>query len=86
MDEKREMLELFAVPDVFVSGLGSVEDMGSGNVRFTLFSEQEIDGHHELVVTLRFVMSLDAVPEAMHMTALGTHTCACQNARMMTRN
>lgn len=86
MSEKREMLELFAVPDVYVSGLGSVETMADGNVRFTMFCEREINGQQELVVELRVVISPSAIPEAMHMTAVKTETCACQNARLMTRN
>lgn len=86
MVEKREMLELFAVPDVYVSGLGSVETMGDGNVRFTLFTEQYVAGQPECVVALRFVISPTRIPAAMHMTAVETLACACRNVLLMTRN
>ena len=82
MDEKREMLELFAVPDVFVSGLGSVEDMGGGNYRFTFFTSQD----HELVVAAKLIMSVVAVPAAMRMTAVETDICACEGVRKLARN
>lgn len=86
MSEKLVMLELFAVPDTFVSGLGSVEHIGGGCYRFTMFSEQDVDGQRELVVALRVVVSKESIPEAMHMAATATGSCACQNARTMTRN
>jgi hypothetical protein len=69
MDEKRDMLELFAVPDVFVSGLGSVESIGGGNYRFTFFVSQEVDGARVSVVAAKIVMSVEALPEAIGMAA-----------------
>ena len=82
MDDKREMLEPFAVPDTFVSGLGSVEDMGGGNFRFTFYTAQD----HDFVVAAKLIMSIVAVPEAMHMTAVETRACACEGVRKLTRN
>lgn len=82
MAEKIEMLEPFAVPDTFVSGLGSVENMGGGNYRFTFYTAQD----HDLVVAAKLIMSIAAVPEAMHMTAVETHTCACEGVRKLARN
>jgi hypothetical protein len=86
MSEESEPLELFAVPDMFVSGLASIESVGGGNLRFTLYALQKVDGRNERVVVGRIIMSAEAVPDAMHMTAVRTGACACLNARLMARN
>lgn len=86
MDERGELLELFAVPDTFVSGLGNVEDIGGGCYRFTLFTTQEVHGRKEQVVVAKLIMSAEALPDALHTAAVATKMCACENARRMTRN
>lgn len=82
MIEQREMLEAFGVPDTFVTGLGSVEDVGGGCWRFTFFTAQG----HELVVAAKLVISSAALPAAIHMAAKLTNNCACELAEPMTRN
>ena len=82
MDERREMLEAFGIPDTFVSGLGSVEDIGGGCYRFTFFTAQGSD----LVVAAKLVISSAALPAAIHMAAKLTNNCACELAEPMTRN
>lgn len=86
MDEMPELLELFGVPDKFTSGLGSVEYIGGGNWRFIFYVNQEVGGDTVRVVVSKLVMSIEALPAAIHMAASMTSTCACQNARAMTRN
>jgi hypothetical protein len=86
MSDVPQMLELRGVPDVFVSGLGSVEDLGGGNFRFTFFANQDVLGRRELVVAAKLIMSIEAVPAAMHLTGKKTHACVCENARGMVRN
>jgi hypothetical protein len=86
MSEASELMDVLAVPDTFVSGLGSVEPIGGGNWRFTMFVNQEIGGNTVRVVVAKIVVSIDAVPEGMHMSAMATSTCACENARRMIRN
>ena len=86
MDERRELMELFGVPDVFTSGLGSVEAIGGGNWRFTFFVTQDIAGDTVQVVVAKLVMSIEALPAAIHLAASTTSTCACENARAMVRN
>lgn len=86
MDGKRDMLDLFSVPDVFVTGMGHAEELSGGNWRFTFFTEQDIHGARELVVTAKIIMSKEAVPEAIRIAARSTKTCACENARLMARN
>ena len=82
MDEMPELLELFGVPDTFVSGLGSVEDIGGGNWRFTFFAKH---GREDVVVA-KLIMSIDALPAAIHLAAMTTNTCSCETARKMVRN
>lgn len=86
MNDKHVLTEVFGVRDIFVSGLGSVENIGGGCFRFTMFSVQEMHGKQEMVVVAKIIMAAEAIPEAMHMAATATNTCACQNARVMTRN
>ena len=86
MGENLEMLEPFGVPDTFTTGLGSVEDIGGGCYRFTFFTKQDAHGHSDRVVVAKLVMSIDALPAAIHMAAMSTNTCSCENARKMVRN
>lgn len=86
MDEMPELLELFGVPDTFASGLGSVEDIGGGNWRFIMYVNQEVAGTMHRIVVAKVVMSIDALPAAIHLAASTTSTCACHNAMAMTRN
>lgn len=86
MDERQEMTDVLTVPDTFVSGLGNVEAMGGGNWRFTFFVSQDVGGEPLNVVVAKLVMSIEDLPAAIHKAASATSTCACQNARAMTRN
>lgn len=86
MDEMPELLELFGVPDTFASGLGAVEDIGGGNWRFIFYVNQEVAGETVRVAVAKLVMSIDALPAAIHLAAVTTSTCACHTARPMTRN
>lgn len=86
MNEKKELTEVFGVPDVFVSGLGSVEYIGGGNWRFVFFVNQEVAGDTVNQVVAKLVMSIDAVPAAIYLAAKTTSTCACESARRMVRN
>lgn len=81
-----DMHEVLGVADTFVSGLGGVEAIGGGNWRFTFFVSQEIGGDVVKVVVSKLVMSIEALPAAIHMAASETSTCACENARKMVRN
>jgi hypothetical protein len=86
MDGKREMLELFAVPDVFVTGMGNVESIGGGNYRFTFFVSQDVGGSHECVVAAKIVMSIEALPDAIHMAATLTNRDAYERQLGVVRN
>lgn len=86
MREQQELLETFAVPDVFVSGLGNVENIGGGCYRFTFFTTQDISGSAEMVISARIIMSVEALPHAITMAARMTNMCACENVRNLVRN
>lgn len=86
MIERQEMVDVLAVPDTFVSGLGNVEAVGGGNWRFTFYVSQVVGGGVVPVVVAKLVMSIEDLPAAIHMAASETSTCACQNARRMVRN
>lgn len=59
--------EPMAVPDVFVSGIHSVEDIGGGCMRFTYYVNQTSvhDGSPERVICLRVVAPREAVEPTM---------------------
>lgn len=63
------MIETFTVPDVFVTGLGEIEDLGSGVYRFIFHCKQHIGDREELVVVAKLIAPLEAVPPAMMMAA-----------------
>jgi hypothetical protein len=55
--------EPIAVPDVFISGLHSIEDIGGRCVRYTCYVNQTSvhDGTPERVICLRIVVPREAV-------------------------
>lgn len=60
-----EMIEPVIVPDVFISGIGSFEDLGGGALRFTFFARQQVDGKIHNVVVAKFIITSDALPKAI---------------------
>jgi hypothetical protein len=69
MDKHHRLIEPFSVLDVFVSGLGEIENVGGGCVRFTFYTIHHTDGVEERVVAAKIIMPIDAVPEAMLRTS-----------------
>jgi hypothetical protein len=63
------MTDLGMVPDIFVSGLGGVEDLGGGCFRFTFYARQHIADRDEMIVVCRLVAPVEAVPPAIMMAA-----------------
>lgn len=74
MGQQLELVEPFGVPDVFVSGLGEVEAIGGGLLRFTFFSMD----HGQLVVVAKLVAPTSAVPAAIRMAGKACGVCACE--------
>ena len=68
--------ETIAVTDVFASGLGRIEPLAGGNMRFTFYVDQisSIDGEKERAIVLRLIMDTDAVRDAV-LSALTALKC-----------
>jgi hypothetical protein len=69
------LVEPVAVPDIFVSGLGKIEDIG-GCLRFTFYAYEHADGGADLtrVVKLKLIMAPDAVSAAAAKTIAAMDT------------
>jgi hypothetical protein len=67
--EPRRLVEPVPVQDIFVSGLGAVEDLGGGVYRFVFFSRQYVEGEEERVTVAKLVGQMDAIPPAIFMAA-----------------
>lgn len=68
-NEGARLIEQAHVPDIFVSGLGEVEDLGGGCYRFIFFAKQTIGGREETVVVAKLVAPAHAVPPAILLAA-----------------
>lgn len=62
----RGLSEIIPIQDVYVSGLGAIEHVGGGNLRFVLYVNQENDdGQVEKVVVAKFIGPMSSLPEAV---------------------
>jgi hypothetical protein len=72
--DKDAATELTAVPDIFVSELYSIEEVGGGCLRFTFYSYQKStifkDRRREKIIVARIVMPIDAVQRACQVSVL----------------
>lgn len=57
MDSDLPLVEPFAVPDINVSGIADIEDMGDGNYRFILYAKRR----QERIVVASLIMTEAAV-------------------------
>jgi hypothetical protein len=57
-----KLTELYAVQDVFASGLGRVDVLGGGFVRFVWYVERKLDdGTTENVIVASVIASIDSI-------------------------
>lgn len=81
-----EMLtEPVVVPDIYVSGLAAVEDMGDGNFRLTCYTRQvSIYGGYEYVVASRVITTMPAMLDGVRqvMIASGKRCCGALSGRL----
>jgi hypothetical protein len=63
------LIEPYSVNDIFVSGLGEVEDLGGGCYRFTFFAKQHGNDGEETVVVAKLIAPMEAVPPALFLAA-----------------
>lgn len=59
-----EMIDSYGVQDIFISGLGTIEEVGGGCLRFTFHSRQHVGGVEVLVVVAKLVAPMEAVGPA----------------------
>jgi hypothetical protein len=57
------------VPDIFVSGLGEVEDLGGGCFRFVFYARHKGEDGEEMLVVAKLIAPMEAVPPALFMAA-----------------
>ena len=65
-----QLIDPIAVQDIYVSGIGRVEDVGGGCIRITFYAAQKaiLDGTAERVVVARLVGPASAAMDALAMT------------------
>jgi hypothetical protein len=63
----RGLIEPIPVQDIFVSGIGAIEKIGGGNLRFYLYVEQQSDDgtQSEKILVAKIVAPASAVPDAI---------------------
>lgn len=76
-----DMVDALGVSDIFASGLGDVEDVGGGCVRFTFFAIQHIGDREEKIVVCRLIMPVKAAHRGIRMSdeALGLDPAVMRN-------
>lgn len=76
------------VPDTFVSGLAEAEDLGDGNFRFTLYTNQKSyrDGTIEHVIVARLVMPAPAILASIKTTMKAMGYACCGGERLLLRH
>lgn len=62
--EQTPMIDTFGVQDIFISGLGEIEQVGGSCLRFVFYSRQHIGDRDELIVVARLVLPMEAVGPA----------------------
>jgi len=63
------LIEPIGISDVFVSGLGEVEDLGDGCYRFTFYTRHHTDFGEQRVIVAKLIAHRSAVPPAILMAA-----------------
>ena len=58
-------VEPVPVQDIYIDGITSIELLGSGCARFTLYADQRRRGKCVRVVVARFVIQIDSLPRCI---------------------
>lgn len=69
LEQAGRLTDTGRVPDIFVSGLGEVEDLGGGCFRFVFYARHKGDNGEEMVIVAKLVAPMEAVPPAVIMAA-----------------
>lgn len=52
-------------PDIYIDGITSIELLGGGCARFTLYADRRKNGKCVRVIVARFVIQMDALPRCI---------------------
>ncbi len=63
------LIDPHQVQDIFISGLGDIEEVGDGCDRFVLYSRQMKNGRETFVVAARIVVPTSALPAILYLAA-----------------
>ena len=63
------VIDPMCAPEFYASGMADPEDMGDGNVRFTMFAYQTIGGERVKVAVAKIVCSMEIIPSNLVRTA-----------------
>lgn len=64
------IIEPVGVPDIFVSGIARIENLGNGNLRFTFYVAHTAEEHPERLVVAKMVMATADVRRALLATEI----------------
>ncbi len=77
-----QLSEPVIVPDIYVSGLAAVEDMGDGNWRLTCYTRQRSPhGGYDYIVASRVVTTLPAMLDGVRQVMWATGQTCCGAVR-----
>jgi hypothetical protein len=72
------MIDTYGVQDIFVSGLGEIEQVGGNCLRFVLYSQQHIGEAEQRIVVARLIVPLEQVPVIMRTVSKDLGICICE--------
>jgi hypothetical protein len=71
-----ELVEAFGAPEIFVSGLAAIEDVGGGCLRFVFYTRTGQNGRE---ATVKLIAPIEAVPPAVMMAAKAVGWCLAKD-------
>lgn len=63
------LIDPHQVADIFVTGLGDIENVGDGCDRFTLYACQHVEGREVYVVVARVIVPQSRLPAILYLAA-----------------
>lgn len=72
------LVDTFGVKDIFISGLGEIEQVGGNCLRFVLYSQQHLGSREERIVVARLIVPKEQVAVMMRATSKELGICICE--------
>lgn len=63
------LTDAHAVPDIFATGLGPIEEVGGDCHRYVLYAQQRIAGQDQFVVVARIIVPRQSLPAILILAA-----------------